>query len=224
MSFLCIGHRGASGHAPENTLLAFEKAIEMGCPWVELDVYAVENVLLVMHDEELERTTNGQGLVVESDLTYLRSLNAGRGQQIPTLSEVIRLIDHRAVINIELKGPDTADPVNRLLRHFLHVGWQADEFLLSSFHYRELSKTSVDFRRGVLFGRKSRDYFKKTHQLNAYSINLSRRIVDENTVREAHQQGLKVFVYTVDETAEMEKLEAMGVDGVFTNFPDRFPW
>ena len=125
-NMICIGHRGASGYAPENTLEAFELAISMHCPWVELDVYAVEDELLVIHDDTLERTTNGRGRVMQTPLAALRSLDAGKGQQIPTLSEVIELIDHRAGINIELKGEHTALPVNRLLADYRERGWHAD--------------------------------------------------------------------------------------------------
>ena len=121
-NMICIGHRGACGYAPENTLAAFELAITMGCPWLELDVYAVEGELLVIHDDTLERTTNGKGQVMQTPLATLRSLDAGNGQQIPTLKEVIELVDHRAGINIELKGPHTAAPVCQLLHDYLAQG------------------------------------------------------------------------------------------------------
>ena len=115
MPFVCIGHRGASGYEPENTLSSFERAIAMGCRWIELDVYQVEGELIVIHDSTLDRTTNGQGRVASQTLAYLRSLDAGNGQQIPTLTEVISAVDHRAGINIELKGKHTAAPVVALL-------------------------------------------------------------------------------------------------------------
>ena len=121
-AFLCIGHRGASGHAPENTLKAFEMAVVMNCDWVELDVYAVDNELLVIHDNRLDRTTNGTGNVMHANLDYLRSLDAGQGQQIPTLNEVIQTINHRAGINIELKGPNTAEPENQLYSELIRTG------------------------------------------------------------------------------------------------------
>jgi glycerophosphoryl diester phosphodiesterase len=110
ISFNCIGHRGACGHAPENTLSSFELAIEMGCPWIELDVYHIDGELLVIHDDTLERTTNGTGDVMDQSVAYLRTLDAGDGQQIPTLNEIIELVGHRAGINVELKGPDTELP------------------------------------------------------------------------------------------------------------------
>jgi len=222
--FVCIGHRGASGHAPENTLKAFENAIAMGCPWLELDVYVVENEIIVIHDDELERTTNGQGPVMAATFPYLRSLDAGEGEQIPRLIEVIELVRHRAGINIELKGPETARAVNALLGELRQSGWDAEEFLISSFDHRELARVDGAYRRGALFQRKPEDYFSRTDRLSAYSINLSNRLTNQSLVAEAHRRGLKVFVYTVNERDEMQRLKDIGVDGVFTNFPDRFPW
>ena len=105
---ICFAHRGASGHEPENTLSAVEKAIELGADWIEVDVYAVKGELIIIHDERLERTTNGTGYVRDTSLAYLRSLDAGKGQCIPTLREVLDSVDRRAGINVELKGPNTA--------------------------------------------------------------------------------------------------------------------
>ena len=87
---VCFAHRGASGHEPENTLSAVEKAIELGADWIEVDVHAVKGELIVVHDERLERTTNGgRGYVTEKPLAYLRSLDAGKGQRIPALREIL---------------------------------------------------------------------------------------------------------------------------------------
>lgn len=80
---LCIGHRGAMGHAPENTLLSMQKALELGAPWIEFDVYLVDGHLMVIHDKTLDRTTNGRGNVMDQTFAYLRTLDAGRGQNPP---------------------------------------------------------------------------------------------------------------------------------------------
>jgi len=90
---ICFAHRGASGHEPENTLIAMEKAISMGVDWIELDVRVVDDELIVIHDDRLERTTNGTGCVHEHSLEYLRSLDAGKGQRIPLLRETFDLIN-----------------------------------------------------------------------------------------------------------------------------------
>jgi glycerophosphoryl diester phosphodiesterase len=223
--FICIGHRGASGYEPENTFSSFEKAINMGCPWIELDVYSVESELLVIHDNSLKRTTNGTGKVTESTLTYLRGLDAGKNQQIPTLAEVVALVDKRCAINIELKGPATAEPVSAYLgtlcTNDCANSWQENHFVLSSFNHRELAKADIRFRRGALFGKPVPNYFQRTDKLKAYSINLSIKLVEQGLVDAAHDHGLKVFVYTVNKTDDIKRMVDMDVDGVFCDYPDR---
>ncbi|MCB1694095.1 MAG: hypothetical protein KDI19_15095 [Pseudomonadales bacterium] len=210
------------GYKPENTLASFAHALDMGCTWLELDVYVVEDEVVVIHDETLERTTNGRGKLGDKTLAYVRSLDAGDGQHVPLLREVIDLVDHQAVINIELKGDGTARAVSELLGRYCAQGASADEFLLSSFRHDELAKADPAYRRGALFGRKSsHDYFTVTDKLGAYSLNLDLAIASRETVEAAHERGLKVFVYTVNEPDDIARMRAIGVDGVFTNYPDR---
>ncbi|MEL0083582.1 MAG: glycerophosphodiester phosphodiesterase family protein, partial [Gammaproteobacteria bacterium] len=137
---LCIGHRGAMGHAPENTLGSVKAALALGVRHLEIDVYCVEGELLVFHDDRLERTTNGTGRIRDQSLSHLRSLDAGGGQQIPTLEEVCTEIAGKACLNIELKGPGTARPVARLINQLIARGWHHDCFLVSSFDHRQLAE------------------------------------------------------------------------------------
>ena len=149
-----IGHRGASGYAPENTLKAFELALSQGCEWLELDVHLLDGKLIVIHDEHLDRTTSGQGLISDHSLDAIRGLDAGDGEKIPYLDEVIEMVDGRATINIELKGPGTAQPVSALLNAWcLEHKTDPNKFLLSSFNHRELALASPRYARGALFGR-----------------------------------------------------------------------
>jgi glycerophosphoryl diester phosphodiesterase len=222
--FACIGHRGACGYEPENTLSSFERAIGLGCPWIELDVHQVEGELLVIHDDSVERTTNGHGEVASQTLDYLRSLDAGRGQQIPTLAEVITRVDHRAGINVELKGHDTAQPVVDLLHQYEANGWDQSEFLISSFDHVQLAEVrrlQPGLRTGALFGRNAKDCVDRSVELQAFSLNLGLRLASRETVQQAHAAGLKVYVYTVNQNADIRRMVAYGVDGVFTNYPDR---
>jgi|TARA_B100001971_G_C18211010_1_gene550674 glycerophosphoryl diester phosphodiesterase len=222
--FVCIGHRGACGYEPENTLSSFECAIAMGCDWIELDVYQVEGELLVIHDDTLNRTTNGRGEVVQQTLAYLRSLDAGKGQQIPKLTEVVRAVDHRAGINIELKGEHTASPVVDLLHQFEASGWDPAEFLISSFDHVQLAQVGQlepRLRTGALFSRDAENCIAKAIDLRAFSLNLGLRLVDADLVQRIHAAGLKVYVFTVNHTADISRMMADQVDGVFTNFPDR---
>lgn len=210
------------GHKPENTLASFELALEMGCPWIELDVYAVEDQLVVIHDDTLERTTNGKGNVMAQSFAELRELDAGDGQQIPTLAEVIELVDRRAVINVELKGRGTAEPVSALLDSYCERGWSPEDFLLSSFHLDELAHASERYRRGALFSRRSRqEPLAAARKLNAWSINLDLDNVNPAIVHAAHSAGFKVLVFTVNKPEDIARMRELGVDGIFTNYPDR---
>jgi glycerophosphoryl diester phosphodiesterase len=223
--FICIGHRGAMGHAPENTLLSVKKALALGVKWVELDVYHVENELVVIHDDRLERTTNGTGYVQEQSLKYIRSLDAGEGEKIPFLKEILDLINGRIGINIELKGVNTAEPVVELIREYLKCEiWNTDKFLVSSFNHHELLKAKQLFpelKIGALMCAIPIDYADFGEKLDAYSVNPSIEFVNKTFVEDAHNRGLKVLVYTVNHPEDIKKMYDLGVDGVFTNYPDR---
>ncbi|MDZ7825633.1 MAG: glycerophosphodiester phosphodiesterase family protein [Gammaproteobacteria bacterium] len=150
--FLCIGHRGASGLAPENTLPAFELAVALGVDAIELDVHLCEGELVVIHDDDLTRTTSGRGRVATSTLAGLRELDAGDGNRIPLLTEVLDRVADRCTLNIELKGAGTAGPVIDLLRR---RGADPDRHLLSAFDHVELEHARAaapEFPRGALFG------------------------------------------------------------------------
>lgn len=117
---LIVGHRGASGYEPENTLLSFERAIAMGVDMIELDVYVCKTgQLVVMHDDTINRTTNGKGKVMELTWDTLKKYDAGKGEHIPLLSQVFDLVNKRIIINIELKGPHTAKPVAELINYYV---------------------------------------------------------------------------------------------------------
>lgn len=218
---ICIGHRGAKGHRPENTLSSFEFALQLGCPWIELDVYFVEGELLVIHDKSVDRTTNGTGLIKDLSLSALRALDAGDGQQIPTLDEVVALVNRRCRINVELKGPDTAEPVNQALSRYCQEGWESGDFLISSFNHRELDKAEPVFRRGALFAEIPGDWLERTLALGAWSANFDQKKVTRDLVVKAHEAGIKVLVYTANEPQDIERVTAAGVDGIFSDFPDR---
>lgn len=221
---LCIGHRGAMGHAPENTLGSIRKALELGAPCMEVDVYYVDGHLVVFHDDRLERTTDGAGYLCEQSFDYLRSLDAGDGQRIPTLEEVCEEIDSHACLNIELKGPDTAIPVAELLSKLIENGWDREKFLVSSFHHLELlemKRLHQDIKLGALIRGLPVDGAKFAEDLGAFSVHQSLDFVDQRFVDDAHERGLKVYVYAVDHPEDIARMQALGVDGVFTGYPER---
>jgi glycerophosphoryl diester phosphodiesterase len=222
--FICFAHRGASGHEPENTLLAIEKAISMDAPWIEIDVFAVEDELVVIHDDRLETTTNGAGYVTQQSLAYLRSLDAGKGQRIPLLREVFDLVDGRVGVNVELKGFETAEPVVKLIDEYKGLpGLDYSQILVSSFNRRELTRVrslNPDIPIGVLVQGIPLDDAEFAEDLGAVSVHAGLSSVHLAFVDDAHRRGLKVFVYTVNHRDDLKRMRAMGVDGVFTNYPD----
>ncbi len=219
---LCIGHRGAKGYAPENTLGSIRQAIALGADWIEIDVYWVDGHLMVFHDDRLERTTNGSGRLMDQRFEQLRSLDAGNGEQIPTLAEVFATVDQRVGINIELKGPGTAEPVVAFLRS---QAWPLDLILVSSFRPQELRRVrSLDATVpiGVLFETWPLDdqaAVAIAQSLQATSIHPSLQQVNAAIIAAAHRAGVKVFVYTVNTAEILEQMRSLGVDGIFTDYP-----
>jgi glycerophosphoryl diester phosphodiesterase len=223
---LKIGHRGAMGYEPENTLLSFQKALDLGVDMVELDVYVCKTgELVVIHDDRLERTTNGRGCVWEKTLEELKNLDAGKGQKIPTLKEVFDLINKKVQINIELKGENTAEPVSEAIKYFiLQNGWKEEMFLVSSFNHQELKKFKElmpNIRIGILITEIPINYAKIAQDLNAWSINPSMEFINQTFIDDAHSRGLKVLIWTVNSSEDIKRMKSLGVDGVFSNFPDR---
>ena len=215
---ISIGHRGAKGYKPENTLPSFKHAMDLGCDWLELDVYFVSGELLVIHDKSVDRTTNGKGNVEDLPLDYLRSLDAGDGAPIPTLNEVLCLVNSQCGVNVELKGKNTAQPVSEVLANY---DWPLEKFLLSSFNHKELAKSDPLYRRGALFEAPTTNLWKRAEELKAWSVNFYLPNVTPQLVREAQQRGYKVLVYTVNELAEIKRMLNLGVDGIFSDYPDR---
>jgi len=223
-NLLCIGHRGAMGHAPENTLASIRKALELSVHCVEIDVYCVDGQLVVFHDSRLERTTNGTGYLLEQNFTDLRSLDAGNGERIPTLKEVFETVHLQAGVNIELKGPDTARPVVEFISKMRDIGWSDDLILISSFDHRELAqirKLDPRIKVGAMIVGLPVDDAAFAESLGAYSVHLSLEFIDRRFVDDAHSRGLRVFVFTVNHPEDIIKMGEIGVDGIFTNYPER---
>jgi len=223
---IAIGHRGARGHEPENTLRSVRRALELGAAAIEVDVHFVKGELLVFHDTTLDRTTSGRGRLTRKSLAELRALDAGKGERIPTLREVFDAVNRRVWINVELKGRGTAGPVAELIHEYVRErGCRAEDFLVSSFRRRELREfckvADRDIRVGVLFARSARRFASAAAQFRAYAIHPPLRWTTRRLVERAHALGLKVFVYTVNAPADIARMRECEVDGVFSDFPER---
>ena len=224
MNMLCIGHRGAMGYEPENTLLSVKKAIALGVDGIEIDVYNVEDNLIVIHDRDLARTTNGNGYLDRSSFAYVRSLDAGKGQQVPTLAEVFDLVARRAIINIELKGSNTAKLVVDLIQTYIDIGWSYKDFVVSSFDHYELErvkKICPQLTTGMLIYGLPWNYLSSAQQLQADLVIPGLDYVTSDLVSSVHRAGLQVWVYTVNRPEDLNLMRALDVDAVFTNYPDR---
>lgn len=221
--FLCFGHRGARGHEPENTLRSIRRALELGANGIEIDVRYVDGELVVFHDARVDRTTNGRGLLSRKSFAHLRTLDAGLGERIPTLREVCDCVARRAVINIELKGPRTAAPVSAAIHALVAKdGWSYSDFLVSSFSRRELRAISdARIPVGLLLARPSRLCWFNARRVGACAVNPALRYTTQAFIESAHARGLQVFVYTVNAPEDIARLKAWGVDGIFTDFPER---
>jgi glycerophosphoryl diester phosphodiesterase len=221
----CFGHRGACGHEPENTIRSVRKALALGADGVEVDVYFVDSQLVAIHDDTLERTTNGHGRVAGKTFACLRSLDAGLGEKIPTLAEIFDAVNRRAVINVELKGPHTAAPVVALITGYVNRhGWRFDDFLVSSFDHvqlREAKQLCPEIRIGALIEKVPRGLAQFVENLGAWSLHASKRCVTPKLVADAHSRGLKIFVFTVNSPKDIALMQALGVDGVFSDYPER---
>ena len=217
-NFLVIGHRGATGYEPENTLRSFEKALQLGCSWIELDVHVVDDQIVVIHDDDLSRTTNGFGLVSTSSFKYLRSLDAGKGEQVPTLQEVMELIGQRCRVNVELKGKGTARVLSTLLRK---RSSNRDQFLISSFDHSELAQMDRQFRRGAIWDQRINSLVRKTIELSADTLVVERSLISASLVKEAQGANLQVFGYTINESSDVREMLRLGLNGIFTDFPDQ---
>lgn len=222
-SFVVVGHRGAAGYEPENTLRSFARAIDMGVGMIELDVHrCASGELVVIHDKMVEHTTNGRGFVENYKLEELKKLDAGLGESVPTLSEVLDLVDRKAVVNIELKGKETAKPTAQLIHTYVtSKGWSYDNFLVSSFDTHELatfSQQAPQVSRGLL----CRFFvpWKMCDNLKASMIGVPAWRVTQGVIDEAHKRGMKLYAFTVNNAKRAKQLKAMHVDGIFSDYPD----
>ncbi len=222
----CIAHRGASGLEPENTLLSFARAIELGATWLELDVQRLGDDLVVLHDDTVDRTTNGTGRLQDFTLARLRALDAGAGERIPLLQEVLDLVAGRARIHVELKGEGTAAPTVALLtRALVHGPWEAGSFVLSSFAWDRLEEARALAPAlplaALISGHVAPEALEAAVRLGAEGVHVGKWAARAGVVRDARALGLAVRVFTVNERWEYELMRRIGVDAVFTDHPER---
>ncbi|MCX6735879.1 MAG: glycerophosphodiester phosphodiesterase family protein [Candidatus Parcubacteria bacterium] len=223
--FLKIGHRGAMGYEPENTIRSFRKAIDLGVDAVELDVRICESgEVVVIHDDRVDGTTDGMGFVRDKALEELKKLDAGKGEKIPLLTEVLDAVKKSAIIDIELKEVGTAGPVAEIIRQYiLRRRWGYDLFIVSSFlpdELKDFKKLIPDIKVSLL-GNSSRDLLLLGQKLLVSSLAVHYGAVTEDFIAEAHRKKMEVFVWTVNHENDIARMKSLGVDGIISDFPNK---
>lgn len=220
MSIYTVGHRGAAALVPENTLLGFRHAIALGVDTVECDVHLTrDDRLVVMHDTTVDRTTNGHGAIRDLTFERIRGLDAGQGEQVPTLDEVLETVRHQIHLLIELKGVGVEEAaVERVRAHGM-----VHEVTFSSFAMERLVAVRAmgpELRVRAILPDPNEFDLARAVEINAVGIDVRYTNVCFRIVEAAHQLGLDVLAWNPDTWREQHAMIALGVDGVSSNRPD----
>lgn len=223
---LVIGHRGAMGHETENTIASIEKALELGVDMIEIDVFNVKSgETVVFHDETLDRLANAGGKIEDWTYYELRRVVLDGGHRIPLLQDVLKTIDHKVKLNIELKGSGTTDRVNFIVNYYIKKrGWKTEDFLISSFKWDELKAMRAlnqNIPIAVLTEEDPAKAIPIAKELNAVAINPNYRMLNAENNREIKEAGFKIYTWTVNEPEDIAAMKRVGVDGIITNYPER---
>jgi glycerophosphoryl diester phosphodiesterase len=221
----CIAHRGGIGSHTENTLAALEQCLALGVDAIEIDTWHIGTELLITHDRRLGRTLPGQGRLIDHHPEYLRNLEMACGNKIASLQDILNLVGNQVTLNIELKGPGCSGPVAAMLESYVRdSGGSFDNYVISSFDHHQLydfKQRLPQVRRGALVEGIPLHYAQCCDELQAYSFHPNVNFINQTLVDDAHRRGLKVWVYTVNEIDDLCHMAELGVDGVFTDHPQR---
>ncbi|WP_461179100.1 glycerophosphodiester phosphodiesterase [Virgibacillus ainsalahensis] len=233
-----VAHRGASGHAPENTMAAFQKAFEMKADYIEIDVQmTADGELIAIHDTTVDRTTDGAGFVGDFTLEEIQALDAGSwfgeafvGEQIPTFEEILDEYRGKIGILIELKSPELYPGIEEkvaetLMERNMHRP-QNGKIIVQSFNHESV-QTSKEFLPGIPHGVLAGITWAgvSDEQLEEFAgyadyFNPNMNIVDYELVERVHISGMEIYPYTVRAQEEADRLMDLGVDGIITDFPE----
>lgn len=216
---LRIGHRGAKAYEPENTIRSFRRALELGVNAVELDVRSTKDgELVVIHDAEVDRTTNGKGLVSDLTLSEIKKLLTEKGEHIPTLDEALEFLDKKVKILIELKETGTEEKVLDIIKK---KGLEGNVIIIS-FHeeaLRRVRELNDKVETGLIYV-KHKDPVKAALLLRAQYLLPLYKFAHSILISRAHEKGLKVIVWTINTLEEALEYVKKGVDGIASDKPD----
>ena len=214
------GHRGAAGLEPENTLRSFRRALDLGVDAIELDVHLTQDQhLVVIHDATVDRTTEGSGAVRDLTLREIQQLDAGLGEHVPSLQEVIDLVARKAILQIELKGLGVEHrvaqtiAVNRLINHVTVTSFRHNMV-------KTIKTLNPQISTGVLFLGLPIDAPHLAHDAHADAVHPHVNYIDTQLVQSCHNHGLSVRVWNTDDPAQMQQMIALDVDAIGSNRPD----
>jgi glycerophosphoryl diester phosphodiesterase len=225
-TMLKIGHRGAKGYEPENTLVSFQKALDMQVDGIELDVHlSADGELIVIHDETIDRTTNGKGFVNALSLRELKTFRIDRKYEIPTLKEVFDLVNQDCFINIEIKSYEATDKVVSLIAKYVtKKDWKYDRFLVSTFDWNALQQVAFlndKIPIGVLTETDLDLALAFAKFIQAKSIHPHFHLLTKENTAQMQEKGLQVFPWTINEVEDIQKIKTFNVNGIITDFPNR---
>ena len=234
---LVIAHRGASGHAPENTLAAFKRAMELGARAVEFDVHQTsDGELVVAHDDDLKRCGRDKRRLKAISWAEAAKCDVGRwfgedfaGERMPRLSDVLDALPAPVELHVELKHGSKVYPgIEEKVVNLLRERGALERSVISSFDHAALKRVralDAKARIGYLLGLTLlANGLREMGEIAAESLNLALRQSQARAVKAAHDRGFRVLVYTVNTPADRDRLGKLGVDGIFTNFPELDLW
>ena len=225
---IVVGHRGAMGHALENTIESVKKAIELNVDGIEIDVFKSKTgELVVYHDPFLSRLSNSNAFIEQISLDSIKKIELIGGYFIPTLKEIVDIIPEKIFLNIELKGEDTAFQTNKIIINYLNTyNFPVSKFIISSFRWDELKKIrsfNKDIPIAILVDSlyKIDDAIKLAKQINAVALNPNNEFITKEIVNKIQSKNIKVYPYTINTPRNIRRMRSMGVDAIITDYPER---
>ena len=231
---LIIAHRGCSGKAPENTMLAFRKALAMKVDFIECDVRpSKDREIMVIHDGTVQRTTNGRGEVSGLTREEIQRLDAGswfsarfKDEKVPTLTEVLQLVKSSSChLLIEIKeGKGLPSSFEREIVLAVQECEMQERVILQSFDPGVVGRIKAEdpsLAVGLLIRHSGTDWIADGQAAGAGTLAVKSRLINKEVIQQAHLHGLQVFVWTVNKASEIKRMLRLGADGIITDYPDR---
>ena len=217
-----LGHRGCAGIEPENTIRAFKRAMDLCVDFIELDVrMSRDKKLVVIHDDKVDRTTNGNGYVRDLTFEEMRKLDAGKGEKIPSLEEAIDLLKKgKQRIAIEIKEPDTLEGILKIVTK---EGLSSKVIIVSFWHnvLKRIKEIEPEIKTGAIFVGRPVDTVSIAKAAQSELLCLKHKFIDEEVVVECHKNDIEVNAWVVNDIEDIEKMKELGVDIISSDYPDR---